>query len=82
MIGSTSLYDVCTNIWGQNLEKAPREYKQQLFNELTTMYEVGGCFEDEGFISISCNEEKLTIKPMHWFRSRIECLSLIELCVI
>ena len=80
MIGDKSFYDVCTKMWGANLEKAPEEYKQELLSELTSLYEVGGCFEDEGFISSSCNEEKFTIKPKNWFRSRIECEALIEFC--
>jgi hypothetical protein len=80
MIGDTSFYDTCTKIWGQNLEKAPEEYKQELLSELTSLYEVGGCFEDEGFVPVKCADGNFTIKPMHWFRSRIECEALIEFC--
>ena len=77
MIGDTSFYDVCVKLGGFDLMRLSSEYRTSLAQELQEILETGGCFEDEGFLSLPCDGETITIKPMTWFRSRKEALELI-----
>ena len=80
MLGDKSFYDIFTQGKGKTFSNSSIEFKQQLLAELKEMYELGGCFEDEGFITTSCEGERLIIKPMIWFRSREECKTLMKMC--
>jgi hypothetical protein len=77
MVGDKSFYDVCIKLGGSDLGKLPLEYRTSLRQELEQIVETGGCFEDEGFLSTTCNGEVVTIKPSTWFRSRREALELM-----
>lgn len=77
MPGETSVFDVLVKVWGKNLEKLLPEYVSGLSQDLEDALQTGGCFEDEGFLSTSCNGEAITIKLLTWFRSRREALELM-----
>ena len=77
MVGDASFFDICLTVWGKNLERLTDEYRSGLMDDLQNILEIGGCFEDEGFISASSENERFTIKPLTWFRSRREALELI-----
>ena len=77
MAGGASFYDVCIKLGGSTLSKLPLEYRASLAQELQEIAEIGGCFEDEGFLSTTCDGETITIKPLTWFRSRREALELM-----
>lgn len=78
MVGDESFYDVCTSLNGSNLQRLAPVYQKELMQDLQDCLDTGGCFEDEGFLSVPCNNgERITIKPIIWFKSRREALELI-----
>jgi len=77
MPGDTSIFDVAVKLWGINLERLSPEYRSGLMQDLQDSLATGGCFEDEGFLSVPCDSGAITIKPLTWFRSRREALELI-----
>lgn len=79
-VGDKSFHDVLVNLFGQNLERLPEEHKEQLINELIDIVNLGGCFEDEGFLTLKCEMQPFVIKPYTWFRSREEVARLLLCC--
>lgn len=77
MVGNTSFFNTCLTVWGKNLERLTQEHVSEIMGDLQNILDIGGCFEDEGFLSTTCDGEVITIKPLTWFRSRREALELI-----